>query len=189
MVLGWTFQPILGNTKFLKMKYLTGKEGRRDCTLLYYCVQSSDYLRCVDILNHKITPLIRLLIIQNYPMKKQTLSQEFRQNNIKSLRKLVNHHSPICINIHLIYLFSLEGKSSRLSSILFILYLFVICYKTLNWIITISFTTFSYPLHSNRRAVILMYTWTRIILASTWTIQSWRNSPRNHYSLWTFLAF
>ena len=100
------------------MKYLTGKEGRRDCTLLYYCVQSSDYLRCVDILNHKITPLIRLLIIQNYPMKKQTLSQEFRQNNIKSLRKLVNHHSPICINIHLIYLFSLEGKSSRLSSIL-----------------------------------------------------------------------
>ena len=100
------------------MKYLTGKEGRRDCTLLYYCVQSSDYLRCVDILNHKITPLIRLLIIQNYPMKKQTLSQEFRQNNIKSLRKLVNHHSPICINIHLIYLFSLEGRSSQLSSIL-----------------------------------------------------------------------
>ena len=100
------------------MKHLTGKEGRRDCTLLYYCVQSSDYLRCVDILNHKITPLIRLLIIQNYPMRKQTLSQEFQQNNIKYLKKLVNNHSPICINIHLIYLFSLEGRSSRLSSIL-----------------------------------------------------------------------
>lgn len=56
-------------------------------------------------------PLIRLLIIQNYPMRKQTLSQEFRQNNIKSLRKLVNYHSPNCINIHLIYLFSLEGMS------------------------------------------------------------------------------
>ena len=98
------FSPFWTNTTFLKMKYLTGKEGRRDCTLLYYCVQSSDYLRYVDILNHKIMPLIRLLIIQKCPMRKQTLSQEFRQNNIKSLRKLINYHSPIVfIFISIIY--------------------------------------------------------------------------------------
>nr|DAJ88492.1 MAG TPA: hypothetical protein [Bacteriophage sp.]DAZ58389.1 MAG TPA: hypothetical protein [Caudoviricetes sp.]DAZ72894.1 MAG TPA: hypothetical protein [Caudoviricetes sp.] len=96
-------QSVLGKYKFLK-SYFTGKDGRRDCTLLYYCVQSSDYLRCVDILNHKIMPLIRLLIIQKCPMRKQTLSQEFRQNNIKSLRKLINYHSPIVfIFISIIY--------------------------------------------------------------------------------------
>ena len=107
MALGWTFLLVLSKYKFLK-SYFTGKEGRRDCTLLYYCVQSSDYLRCVDILNHKITPLIRLLIIQKCPMRKQTLSQEFRQNNIKSLRKLVNYHSPIVFIFIYIYLFSIE---------------------------------------------------------------------------------
>lgn len=69
-------------------------------------MQLSDYLRCVDILNHKITPLIRLLIIQKCPMRKQTLSQEFRQNNIKSLKKLVNYHSPIVFIFIYIYLFS-----------------------------------------------------------------------------------
>lgn len=116
MALGW-FQPVLGKYKFLK-SYFTGKEGRIDCTLLYYCVQSSDYLRCVDILNHKITPLIRLLIIQKCPMRKQTLSQEFRQNNIKSLRKLVNYHSPIVFIFIYIYLFSIERTGQRLSSIL-----------------------------------------------------------------------
>lgn len=118
MALGW-FQPVLGKYKFLK-SYFTGKEGRIDCTLLYYCVQSSDYLRCVDILNHKITPLIRLLIIQKCPMRKQTLSQEFRQNNIKSLRKLVNYHSPIVFIFIYIYLFS---KRACLMTVLYFIIL------------------------------------------------------------------
>ena len=70
--------------------------------------------------------------IANHPELSDEKADAIARISTKQHRKLVNHHSPICINIHLIYLFSLEGKSSRLSSILFILYLFVICYKTLN---------------------------------------------------------
>ena len=89
--------------------------------MLYYCVQSSDYLRCVDILNHKIMPLIRLLIIQKCPMRKQTLSQEFRLNNIKSLKGLVNYHSPIVFIF--IYIYSPRGLVITTVLILFILFL------------------------------------------------------------------
>ena len=109
--------------------------------MLYYCVQSSDYLRCVDILNHKITPLIRLLTIQKCPMRKQTLSQEFQPNNIKFLRKLVN--------ITILQLYSY-------SSHLYILYLraghhdcpHFICSKNINKLLsiieTVCYTTNGY---------------------------------------------
>ena len=123
------------------MKYLTGKEGRRDCTLLYYFVQSSDYLRCVDILNHKITPLIRLLIIQKYPMKKQTLSQEFRQNNIKSLRKLINYHSPI-VFIFISIIYSLFWGLVITTAL--ILFIFQNIYKLLSIIETVCYTANGY---------------------------------------------
>lgn len=135
MALGWTFLLVLSKYKFLK-SYFTGKEGRRDCTLLYYCVQSSDYLRCVDILNHKITPLIRLLIIQKCPMRKQMLSQEFRQNNIKSLRKLVNYHSPIVFMSIYIYLFS---KRTCLTTVLYFIILCFAQYEIeISWFCAIS---------------------------------------------------
>lgn len=84
-------------------------------------MQSSDCLRCVYILNHKITPLIRLLIIQRCPMKKQTLSQEFQQNNIKSLKKLVKNILHFVKNSSH-YIYSLRGQV--ITTVLILLFYF-----------------------------------------------------------------